>query len=360
MRFFHLADVHLGACPDASFAGAQERRESRWKTFREVVERAEREQADYLLIAGDLFHSTPLLQELREADSILRKLTRTVVVLIAGNHDPVTPGSAYDSYHWQSRVIFFKQAEFSYARLPGTGVYLYGMSYHAREIAEPIYDSCRPVREPGTHILLAHGGDASHAPIDEKKLAAAGFDYVALGHIHKHGRGPGQLFMAGSLEPLDRTETGLHGYYDVRLSDGQAKASFVPVSSFEYRDVTVSVTPEDTAFTVQEKVREALREEEEIAAREVPGYTRRFLFSVVLDGKRDPQTALPEEGFYSLGPIVSVTDATSPELELERLSEEHTQDMLGLYIAALEGRTDPAAKRALEIGVQALLETQKK
>lgn len=42
----------------------------------------------------------------------------------------------------------------------------------------PLPDGCR-------HILLAHGGDSSHIPINQEKLRQAGFDYIALGHIHK-------------------------------------------------------------------------------------------------------------------------------------------------------------------------------
>ena len=58
------------------------------------------------------------------------------------------------------------------------------------------------------HVLLAHGGDAGHIPIDYEHLKWSGFDYIALGHIHK----PQIIYedlMAypGSLEPLDATET---------------------------------------------------------------------------------------------------------------------------------------------------------
>ena len=35
------------------------------------------------------------------------------------------------------------------------------------------------------NILVAHGGDEKHIPISKKRVAMSGFDYVALGHIHK-------------------------------------------------------------------------------------------------------------------------------------------------------------------------------
>ena len=56
-------------------------------TFAEVIDICEREQTDLLLIAGDLFHRQPLKKELKEVDYYFSRLSRTKVVLIAGNHD---------------------------------------------------------------------------------------------------------------------------------------------------------------------------------------------------------------------------------------------------------------------------------
>ena len=53
MKFFHIADTHLGAIPDAGFAWSEERRSEIWESFRSVVAKADREEVDLLLIAGD-------------------------------------------------------------------------------------------------------------------------------------------------------------------------------------------------------------------------------------------------------------------------------------------------------------------
>ena len=52
-----------------------------------MIDICEREQTDLLLIAGDLFHRQPLKKELKEVDYYFSRLSRTKVVLIAGNHD---------------------------------------------------------------------------------------------------------------------------------------------------------------------------------------------------------------------------------------------------------------------------------
>ena len=63
MRFIHIADVHLGAEPEAGTAYSKRRPDELWETFSEVVSLCEQEQTDLLLIAGDLFHRQPLLRE---------------------------------------------------------------------------------------------------------------------------------------------------------------------------------------------------------------------------------------------------------------------------------------------------------
>lgn len=63
------------------------------------------------------------------------------------------------------------------------------------------------------HLLLAHGGDARHMPWNPGRMAQAGFDYIACGHIHKPGiLIPGKMAYAGALEPTDETQLGPHGY----------------------------------------------------------------------------------------------------------------------------------------------------
>ena len=91
---------------------------------------------------------------------------------------------------------------------------VHGFSYHTAEIRENRIDHVEVPFDGRIHVLLAHGGDATHLPFDKNALAVSGFSYIALGHIHK----PGILVehkaaFAGSPEPLDKTETGIHGAY---------------------------------------------------------------------------------------------------------------------------------------------------
>lgn len=63
-------------------------------------------------------------------------------------------------------------------------------------------------------ILMAHGGDTAHLPINFNSLELSPFSYIALGHIHKpQVISEDKIAYCGSPEPLDLTETGVHGYF---------------------------------------------------------------------------------------------------------------------------------------------------
>ena len=229
MRFIHLADVHLGAVPDRGCPWSKEREEEIWNTFRRVIAGIREDPVDLLFISGDLFHRQPLMRELKEVNYLFSTIPDTRVYLMAGNHDFISRDSFYNTFEWNSNVVFFKNRELKVVKDPRLDVYVYGLSYFDREIKEGLYDKALPVQEEGIHILLAHGGDEKHIPLSAASLAAAGFDYIALGHIHK----PqilirDQAAFAGALEPIDRNDTGEHGYMEGRTVEGRIRTEFVP------------------------------------------------------------------------------------------------------------------------------------
>ena len=103
MKFIHLADVHLGAAPEAGQCTGETRRREIWETFREVIADAGRQKADLLLIAGDLFHTQPTTEELREINYLFSQIPNTRVVLMAGNHDCLS-GSLLAEFPWNRNV----------------------------------------------------------------------------------------------------------------------------------------------------------------------------------------------------------------------------------------------------------------
>ena len=344
MKIVHMADVHLGAWPDKGTPWGWGRDRQLWTAFEEAVLAAERMGADLLLIAGDLFHRQPLKKELKEVNSILSMLTRTKVVIMAGNHDYLMRNSFYRTYQWADHIHFLKSEEMECIDFPELNTKVYGFSYEHREILQKPYGDFEPQGE-GYHILLAHGGDEKHAPFRMEELKGQ-FDYVAFGHIHKPQRLDGdRIIMAGSLQPLDHTEVGPHGYWVVNLEEATIETSFISIKSCEY--VTVEIRMDDTMtnHNLRRTVEKRLEELEEFQ-----------LVNLILTGTYDPEVPPDTEMLEQLERVVSVERLCKPNYEIQKLRNEYEHHIIGRFIKELEKMPqNETVRRALNVGLDALM-----
>lgn len=346
MRFFHTADIHLGAVPDTGFAWSREREKEIWESFRSLIGKAEEEQIDLLLIAGDLFHRQPLLRELKEVNYLFSGLSHTRVVLIAGNHDYLKRDSYYRKFSWSENVVFLGEDRCGHVEFEDIKMRIYGLSYASKEIREPLYDSMSVERDGWFQVLLAHGGDEKHIPIDRRKLMESGFDYIALGHIHKpQVLVPGRMAYAGALEPLDRNDTGPHGYLDGVWEGGRLSLDFVPWACREYVSLEIGSDERQTDYSMKDRI-----------VRMIEKRGREHIYKIRITGFRDPDIAFHTEAYSALGNIVEALDDSEPAYDFGKLLETHRGDLVGGYIEKLYspgmGSTE---KKALYYGVQALL-----
>lgn len=355
MNFIHTADIHLGAAPDSTMPWAGERAAEIWDSFYRLLDEAEASETDLLLIAGDLFHRQPLKRELKEVNYRFSQLTHTKVVIIAGNHDYIGPQSYYRDFEWSSNVVFFRKNHISYIYLASLATLVYGMSYDRHEIRENMYDGLhpmrrfkdgRPVPEGSHHILLAHGGDAEHIPMNLNRLRQAGFDYIAMGHIHKPWvDDQAAMAYAGALEPIDRNDEGPHGYIRGRMDDEGIEVEFIPFAKRSYETVTIDMHGEMTMQEVAQAVRRAIEEE-----------GKENIYQIVLDGFKSTDFELDEHLLKRAGYILSVSDRAVPDFDFERLYAENKDNIIGLYIKKITEMdiSDSLKAKALCYGMKAL------
>ena len=185
MRFIHIADLHLGMEPDKDCSWSKMRGRELWDAFSNIIEICRKEKTDLLLIAGDLFHKQPLVRELKEAAGLLSAVPDTKTVIIAGNHDYISGTSGYRNFKWPENVTFLMSDHPESVYFEDINTEVFGFSYHTRDISEPLLDDIRPTDRSRINILIGHGGEPSKVPADWKKIERAGFDYVAMGHLHK-------------------------------------------------------------------------------------------------------------------------------------------------------------------------------
>lgn len=363
MRFIHIADVHLGATPDCGMPWGELRERELWSSFNRVIDICNQEKVDLLLIAGDLFHRQPLLKELKELNYYFSKLETAGVVLMAGNHDYIGARSHYQDFDWNSNVYMFKKDTIEAIEFPQLNTVVYGLSYLRRNITEPLYDNLKPENKDRINILLAHGGDDKNIPINTGKLIKSGFDYIALGHIHKPEIINERMAYPGSLEPMDRNETGSRGYIIGEINfidkafpgmavpgyserDTDINISFIPFSAREYKRIDLNVNTDTTNGSLIDMVKECIRTNGE-----------QHIYSFYIKGIRDEHISFDTEGLKALGNVLELVDDSLPDYDFDALYRDNADNLIGLFIQRIRqsSHQDEIARKALYYGIEALL-----
>ena len=351
MKFIHTGDIHWGMCPDADKPWGKERAQAIKDTFRKIVEKAKELDVDCMFISGDLFHRQPLMKDLKEVNYLFSTIPGVKVILIAGNHDKIRGNSALLSFTWSPNVTWLIDETLTSVYFEDINTEVYGFSYHTTEIKEARLEDIQVPLNSRIQILMAHGGDAAHLPINFNSLELSPFSYIALGHIHKpRVLAEKKMAYCGSPEPLDMTETGPHGFYTGEIHPVTKKVTnltFVPMAQIQYIPLAVNVTKETTNMELASRI-----------AQEIKGRGEHNIYRFRLKGMRDPEIDFDLEQLASHYRICEILDDSEPQYDFSALFAEHPSDMIGFFIQALQkDNMSPVEKKALHYGVNALLHT---
>ncbi len=369
MLLLHLADLHLGWEPSGWPPDrAGERRRRRDALLPRAVAVALERDVDAVVIAGDLFETfdppAPLVEfALRE----LRRLTEAGVALVTlpGNHDEITyAASLYRrrADDWPGLLISNPwPAHVGTLELGGTALHLYGLAYTGglTPAGTPLRDFPR-LDAAGVHLATFHGtlglppGGERSLPLDADALGAAGYDYIALGHVHRPLRrefpaGPAVYSGCNAGKGFD--DPGVPFWTLVHLEPGRARVEEVPADIQPVRDDAVDVTPLEDEADLDAAIA-ALADADAVQRIRLTG-------ALHLPGLQVEALAVRHaERFFHLE-VRDHTASVAPEL-LQRWARERT--IRGAFVArmqrALEAAEDDAARarvqRALRYGVAAL------
>ena len=262
LKIIHAADLHL----DSPFSGlspdrAALRREEQRALLGRLGELATEEQADLVLLAGDLLDTGRLYQQTAQAlaDALGRIPAR--VFIAPGNHDPYTAASPYAQPIWPDNVHIFTSPIPQAVAIPELGCTVYGAAFTQEQNDHPPLESFRAEGD-GLKVMVLHGNaaGANYAPITPAHIARSGLDYLALGHIHM-GSGlqrSGSTFWAypGCPEGRGFDETGDKGVLLIQLDDGQANATGrYALDSTQLRQLEQALAPRFWAMEVQDRTR---------------------------------------------------------------------------------------------------------
>ena len=227
----HTSDLHLGAdsilTDDVS---------GNVPVLQQVLATAHAQQADLVILAGDTFdHNRQRAQLLEEVSDVMADAGLPIIIL-PGNHDPLTPDSVY------------RRSEFGNAG----NVHVLGLTAERSDFPEldlevwgrPHVDylDMMPLPEPPERrtrwqLAVAHGHYVEDEPgsgvllgswlIRQENLTTSGADYVALGHWNRAVRvGDQQVpaYYSGSPSYAGTVNA-------IRLhSDGRVVVTQVPVA----------------------------------------------------------------------------------------------------------------------------------
>jgi DNA repair exonuclease SbcCD nuclease subunit len=179
--------------------------------LRAVLEAARRVGADVTLLAGDTFEHNRLPADLLARAAAVLEEAGMQVVMLPGNHDPLTPDSVFrrgalaDLPNVHVLGITHEQA----VLFPELQLEIWGHAHHDYVDSDPLRLP-RP-RSSFWQIAVAHG---HYDPIPDRstrvrpswlfgdaEIAATGADYVALGHWNRAirvGGGPVAAYYSGS------------------------------------------------------------------------------------------------------------------------------------------------------------------
>jgi DNA repair exonuclease SbcCD nuclease subunit len=381
MRFVHAADLHLDS-PLRSVAlrdpelGARLALASR-KVLARIVDMCIAHDAEALVLAGDVFDDAePDLAARAHLVAELARLARTGVptVVIRGNHDALMDMTRHGPLGADVHLL---DADTPTATI--RGVEFHGLSFEARHTSE----SALPRYPQPTHgkrnVGVMHtslGGAAGHdpyAPCAPGDLMTHGFDYWALGHIHRRSeacQNGAWVVMVGIPQGRHAREPGAGSVTLVTLGEA-CMVEAVPVAHLAFENATVDMTGCDDAQARAGAAADALAacaaEDHEVALR----------VELVGDGAAgwadDPRTHLAAvaerfEGLYL--ERVRLGDVTPPAAnqlagDLVRLMREEAAkpgfraqavEMLAQMRAALPPDLRPALEEVLdENGLDALL-----
>ncbi len=278
-KFVHTADIHLDSplrgleahddAPVAEIRGATRR------AFDALIDLAIDEAVAFLLIAGDLYdgdwkdYNTGLYFAGR-----MGRLAKAgiKVFIVSGNHDAAS--QLTKAMPWPENVTIFSARKAESKKLEELGTIIHGQSYSFRAVTDNLLAGY-PRKEPGyVNIGLLHtsltgrAGHEAYAPCTVAELQATGYDYWALGHVHRReivGVEPWIVF-PGNLQGRHIREEGAKGVTVVTVEEGRiTEVQERPLDVLRWAQYRVDLSECDSIESVYGAVRQALIRQREQA-----------------------------------------------------------------------------------------------
>ena len=361
MRFLHTADWQIGMQAAHAGGAAESVRAARINSARQVLALARRQQADFIVLAGDTFEHNALSPDLIQSVADLLAQAPCPVFVLPGNHDLLEPGCVWYRPVWQDigMVSILSEKTPSYFR----DVEILPCPITAKTSTQNPTAWIQPGDKGRIRIVVAHGcvqtgpfGSDDHPiPLDTPLRTQA--DYVALGHWHSTTICNGRMAYSGTHEPtkFGEPDSGNVLLVEIKRSGEEPRIERVPVGQLRWErwgeDKPISAPGElaqlasrlravnDGNRTLLElKLSGVLFEEDRESLSAIYKTCESFLFSRIDDSKLRPE---PHGDHWILGLPPGPIQETASRLKQMAANPGHdgeiaTQALLQLFHYAQE------------------------
>ena len=348
MRFIHMADVHFDS-PFTVLASrenlANERRLEQRKAFADTIEYIKENQIPFLFISGDLYEQKYIRKSTIEyINNLFKEIPNTQIFISPGNHDPFLINSFYNTFEWNNNVTIFN-SEIKIIETEEADIYGFGFTDFYCENSQ--IEKINIKNKNKINILITHGSldasktlDMQYNPLNSNKLKEIGFDYVALGHIHKanYEENKNNFIYPGSLISFGFDELGEHGFLDVEINKNNSeKNNLINLNNSEINNNNLKIN---------KKIKNVKTDKKRNYKIILEGYK-----NIEIDLNKIQKMALNEN-------ILKVKDFSKVKYDIKKLANQN--NLKGVFINRIlqkeeEGLcTKEEAEQAIEIFINAL------
>lgn len=357
MKFVHIADLHLDAKFDSlgQIEGLPtKRRIEQRKAMRDIIDYIKENHIEILLIAGDLYEQKYIKKSSIEyINNLFLEIPNVKIFIAPGNHDPYISNSFYAMYNWAENVHIFKEKIEKIDIDEHTHIYGYGFTdFYCKgsEIEEIQIENKKDI-----NILLTHGTldggeeEREYNPLKGHKLKKLGFDYIALGHIHKpyyNEEKNQEIFYPGSIISLGFDELGKRGILTGEIEKDSLKVEFIPIDKREFEEKEIDITNLSSNEDIITQIEELELKEENF-------------YKIILKGKRFFKIDMQEiKKAIETANIIKIKDKTKTGIDIESLQKEN--NIKGIFVRNMlkkqedENLDKEFIEKAIEIGLEVL------
>lgn len=356
IKFVHTGDLHLGLqFKNVSFSSqkAIDRRRELWETFERVVDYSIDIDADFLLVAGDLYEGSYFtLGDIKRVRDTFKRADKVNILISAGNHDYIGDKYLYKKVNWSDNVYIFNTESIEMKSFPNLNTNIYGFSWDRSEYRENIvfYDFPE-INKEMNNILLIHGdvgNKSNYLPLDMDLLKSLDMDYTALGHIHKPNKFSRKMAYCGCPEPLDFGELGKRGIIEGTIENGYTNIQLLPFSKRCFNEVEIELDENLGYLDIVDKLEkiDVGSLSEDFYRVKLTGYIQKDInLDYILDDCQGK--------FYHL----EIINESVPDYDLDYLEKSNEENIIGQFIKNMKTKdlNDKINKDALYYGLDALL-----